>query len=56
MDKLLSTKELSEYLGLSRMTLSRWRSEGLPFIKIGKQVRFKLDDVMKWIEQNKKGE
>jgi excisionase family DNA binding protein len=31
----------------------RWRKEGMPFIKMGRGVRFDQDAVMKWIKDNK---
>jgi len=51
--KLLTNRDLAEYLQVSSMTLSRWRKEGLPFINIGTQIRFELEPVMKWLKENK---
>ncbi|HEY5563927.1 MAG TPA: helix-turn-helix domain-containing protein [Clostridiaceae bacterium] len=53
MAKLLTNRDLAEYLQVSSMTLSRWRKEGLPFINIGTQIRFELEPVMKWLKENK---
>ena len=52
MAKLLTNSDLSEYLQISRMTLNRWRTLGMPCLLIGKQVRYDLPLVMKWIDEN----
>lgn len=48
----LTSDQLENILGVSHMTLYRWRNDGLPFIKKGKNVRFKLSDVETWLETN----
>ena len=45
---LLTRKELANALKVSEMTISRMDSNSeIPSIKIGKQYRYKLDDVVK---------
>ena len=53
MNKLVTDRELSEILGLSRSTISRLRTLGLPYKKIGRSVRYDLEEVKKWIDENK---
>lgn len=50
--ELLTAKQLSEIIGISVDTLAndRYLRQGLPYIKIGKRVRYRLDDVMAYIE------
>jgi excisionase family DNA binding protein len=49
----ITTAELAEALKVSRQTLYDWRKKGLPFIKIGSRIRFDLEAVNEWInEQN----
>lgn len=48
----LTSDQLENIFGVSHMTLYRWRNDGLPFIKKGKNVRFKLSDVEAWLEEN----
>ena len=49
--KLISTKELSEILGVHIQTIYNWVKEGMPRMKMGYNlVRYDLDEVMKWIE------
>lgn len=57
MNKLLNTKELADYLGVSLATVYRLRDKGLPVIKIANSARYEVNEVMEWIrEQDKKGE
>ena len=51
--KLYTTKEVAEALGLSEETLKVWRHAGktdLPYIKIGRAVRYRYSDVTAFIE------
>lgn len=51
MDKMLSPKELAVVLGISLETLYVWTAQRrIPHIKIGRLVRFKLDEVKKWLD------
>lgn len=54
MEKLLTEKELCEFLGLGRTTLYRLRKKGLPFVSVGRQIRYDKEEVLKWLEENKK--
>lgn len=52
---LLSTKELSELLGVNTNTLSNWRKEkGLPFIQVEKTIRYNRQEVEVWLKSQKK--
>lgn len=48
---LLTPNELAGALGVKEGTLSVWRStgEGPKFIKLGKQVFYRLDDMSQWV-------
>jgi predicted DNA-binding transcriptional regulator AlpA len=56
--KLLSEIETSEYIGMSRSFLRQARMEGNrdnrkpapPFIKIGRSVRYSIDELDRWID------
>lgn len=53
MRKLLTMNEASEYLGISKLTLYGWVSERkLGFIKVGRLVKFKQEQLDRWIEQH----
>jgi len=51
MDKLLTAQEIATYLGVQPSTIYQWTHQGyIPHIKLGKFVRFKENDVEKWVE------
>ncbi len=54
--RLLDQKELASYLHKSTAWCerARWVGEGPRFIKLGRHVRYKADDVLAWIEENAK--
>lgn len=52
---LLTTKQLAEKLQVAEITITKWREKDLPFVKIGRSVRFDEKQVSEWIaKQNKK--
>ena len=59
--KLLTEKEACHYTGLSLAFLRLRRSQGAPagitpgpdFVKLGRAVRYDLEDLNAWIENNK---
>ena len=53
-NEYVTIEELMQYLKVGRSTINRWRKEGMPFVKIGRGVRFVLEDVNRWIDSNKK--
>lgn len=56
-DPLITTAEMAQLLGVSPNTLEVWRSTGryaLPFVKIGRNVRYRKSAASKFIEANTK--
>lgn len=52
MSKLLTMDQASEYLGVSKLTLYGWVSaRKLSYVKVGRLVKFKQDQLDKWIDQ-----
>jgi len=50
MDKLLTPDQIAEYLGVRKSTIYQWTHEGyIPYVKLGKFVRFKEHEVKDWI-------
>lgn len=52
--QLWNQKTLAQYLGKSVAWCerARWAGNGPRFIKLGRHVRYRADDVLSWIEQN----
>lgn len=53
-DMLLTAKELADYLSISTEALAqdRFRGEGIPYVKIGSRVRYRLSSLLKHLEEN----
>lgn len=52
--ELVDEKAAAEILCTTPGTLSVWRSTGryaLPFLKIGRKVRYRISDLDAWLEQ-----
>jgi excisionase family DNA binding protein len=56
MDEILTQKELCELLKITAMTAYRYRRKGMPHIGAGKGIRYKKEDVLKWLEKRSKNE
>ena len=52
---LMSSKEIAPYVGVTHSkAVERWvREKGLPCVKIGRNLRFRLGDVLRWLAQRK---
>ena len=46
----LTNEQMMEILGVSYITLTRWRKKGLPFFQEGTSIRYKLADVEEWLK------
>ncbi|MFA5638558.1 MAG: helix-turn-helix domain-containing protein [Anaerovoracaceae bacterium] len=51
--KYMTIEDVSEMLQVTRTTIYNLKKRGLPFIKIGKTLRFDREDVVDWIETHK---
>ena len=56
--KLLCEKEVETFYGLNSRTLQRDRTNGtgIPYHKIGKRVRYNIEDIEKFLQQCKVGD
>jgi predicted DNA-binding transcriptional regulator AlpA len=52
--RLMNQRDLAQYIGKSTAWCerARWAGEGPRFIKLGRHVRYRADDVMAWLEAN----
>ena len=48
-DVYLRSKDLEQKYQVSRATIDNWKKAGMPFLKIGRSVRFDETEVEKWI-------
>lgn len=48
---LITKNDLATKLNVSQMTINRFMKRGMPYIKVGKQVRFDEGKVMAWIQE-----
>ena len=51
LERLLSVRELAEYLGVPVTTLYTWchRDEGPPGFRVGRHIRYRRRDVENWV-------
>ena len=57
MERLMTAKQVSELIEVKPSTVYQWVHLGLiPYIKIGKCVRFKKDELFRWIDKNHRRE
>lgn len=50
-ERLLTPDEVSRYLGIPPSTLANWRylRRGPAFLKVGRHVRYRTQDVDEWV-------
>lgn len=56
--KLLTRQQAAEFLGLAVVTLEVWASSqryDLPYIKVGRAVRYRREDLEAFLERNTVG-
>jgi hypothetical protein len=54
--KLLNQKEVASIIRKSEAWLERqrWLGEGIPYLKIGRSVRYQEDDILSFLEEQPK--
>lgn len=50
--KFLTIDDVSEMLQVTRTTVYNLKKQGLPFIKLGKNIRFDQKEVVDWVRSN----
>jgi excisionase family DNA binding protein len=53
-EKYLSTRQLMDYLDISRSTVYRLMSKGMPNIMVGSVHRFPVNQVVGWLEDQRR--
>jgi hypothetical protein len=57
-DLIVNTQEAAQLIRTPEKSLIKWRSTGehnIPFIKIGRNVRYRTKDLRDWIESHVQG-
>ncbi|MBK24684.1 MAG: excisionase [Halobacteriovorax sp.] len=51
LDRWLSVEEIANYLGVSKESIYRWlESRKMPAHKVGRQWKFKVNEVDEWVK------
>lgn len=50
--KFLTIEDVADMLQVTRTTIYNLKKKGLPFIKLGKNIRFNQDEVVDWVMKN----
>ena len=56
--QLLNEKEVASILAVQQKTLTSWRHTKrveIPFVKIGRSVKYRVDDLRTFVEANRQG-
>ena len=57
-DLIITPSEAAKLLRTPEATLNKWRSTGennIPYVKIGRNIRYRTTDLKKWVEAHVKG-
>jgi excisionase family DNA binding protein len=49
----LTIEDVAEMLKVARSTVYKFKEMGMPFIKLGKTIRFKDAEVVEWVESHR---
>lgn len=49
----MNREQVSKYLNVSSSTVDNLKKKGLPYIKIGKLIWYKVEDVKTWLDQHR---
>jgi phage terminase Nu1 subunit (DNA packaging protein) len=52
---MVNTAELSKVLGVSKLTIFKWRRQGLPYYEHGKCIRYELNEIFKYMKGKTNG-
>lgn len=53
--RLVSQTELSKVVGVSVDKIRDWREQGLPFLRVGRDVFFHEQELVEWMLENLRG-
>ncbi|HBL49644.1 MAG TPA: hypothetical protein DD738_15735 [Ruminiclostridium sp.] len=50
----MTTKELCEWLKISKATASNWRKQGMPYTGKDRSLRYAKSEVQQWLDSQKR--
>ena len=50
-EKFYTAEQIANYFNVTRGTVYNWKLEGMPSYKFSRVLRFKLDEVIEWLEK-----
>lgn len=53
-EQVMTKEELATFLKVTQRTIDRLRKEGMPFFKVGTNIRFDKEEVLNWLKENEK--
>lgn len=53
MEYNMTIKDVCKMLNITRPTLDKLRKEGLPYLQIGRSVRFNREELILWLKKDK---
>jgi len=56
-DRLLTQQQVVEWTGMSPawFEMNRFKAKGIPFVRLGRAVRYRTSDVQRWINDHMVG-
>ena len=55
-DRWLSVDEIAAHLGVKKDTIYKWvRTTDIPYHKVGKLLKFQIQEVDQWVREGKAG-
>ncbi len=51
---MITREELAKEFKVHPNTILKWQKNGMPVYRIGKNVRYELQEVIEWIKKNNK--
>jgi PTS system nitrogen regulatory IIA component len=53
-ERLLTVRDVAKWFKVHEKTVYEWAERGkLPFIRLGKRLRFQADDILQWLASRK---
>ena len=51
-EEIITATEIAKILKVSKPTVYKWKKLGLPYIKVGRSIRFNINGVLGWLKKH----